>query len=47
MKYALKSDIGKHALEEVTEGIYQQVGDYWKLMDKVCRWVVEAIEAEG
>ena len=27
--------------EEVAEEIYQQVGDYWKLMDEVCRRVVE------
>ena len=33
--------------EEVAEEIYQQVGDYWKLMDKVCRRVVEASESEG
>jgi hypothetical protein len=37
MKSVLKPAIGKHALEEVTEGIYRQVGDYWKLMDQVCR----------
>lgn len=33
--------------EEVAEEIYWQIRDYWVLMDRVCRRVVEAIEAEG
>jgi nucleotidyltransferase substrate binding protein (TIGR01987 family) len=31
--------------EEDLEEIYRQVGDYWKLMDEVCRRVVEKIES--
>jgi len=33
--------------EEVAEEIYHRIRDYWVLMDRVCRRVVEAIEAEG
>lgn len=33
--------------EEVAEEIYHQIRDYWELMDRVCRRVVEAVEAEG
>ncbi|HII02771.1 TPA: nucleotidyltransferase [Methanosarcinaceae archaeon] len=33
--------------EEVAEEIYRRIGDYWVLMDKVCRRVVEAVEEEG
>ncbi len=33
--------------EEAVEEIYHQIRDYWVLMDRVCRRVVEAIEAEG
>jgi hypothetical protein len=32
--------------EEVAEGIYRQVGDYWKLMDEVYRRVVEKIKLD-
>jgi len=32
--------------EEVAEEIYQQVGDYWELMYKVCRRVVENLELD-
>lgn len=32
--------------EEVAEEIYRQVGDYWKLMDEVFRWVVEKIDSD-
>jgi hypothetical protein len=31
--------------EEDLEKIYRQVGDYWKLMDEVCRRVVERVES--
>lgn len=30
-------------LEEAAEEIYRQVGDYWYLMDKVLRRIVERI----
>lgn len=47
----LREEIGnitEHVnFEEVAEEIYHQIGDYWVLMDRVCRRVVEAIEAEG
>lgn len=33
--------------EDAAEQIYRQVGDYWYLMDKVCRRVIERLEAEG
>lgn len=33
--------------EEAVEAIYHQTRDYWELMDRVCRRVVEAIEAQG
>jgi hypothetical protein len=32
--------------EEVAEEIYRQVGDYWKLMDEVCRRVIEKVESD-
>jgi len=32
--------------EEVAEEIYRQVGDYWKLMDEICRRVVEKLESD-
>jgi len=32
--------------EEVAEEIYRQVGDYWKLMDEVCRQVIEKVESD-
>lgn len=32
--------------EEVAEEIYRQVGDYWKLMDKVCRRIVTKVESD-
>jgi hypothetical protein len=32
--------------EEVAEEIYRQVGDYWKLMDEVCRRVTEKVESD-
>ena len=32
--------------EEAAEEIYRQVGDYWKLMDKVFRRVVEKVELD-
>lgn len=32
--------------EEVAEGIYQQVEDYWKLMDEICRRVTERVESD-
>jgi hypothetical protein len=32
--------------EEVAEEIYRQVGDYWKLMDEVCRRIVLKIESD-
>ena len=31
--------------EEIAEEIYKQVGEYWKLMDEVCRWIVERVES--
>ena len=30
--------------EEAVEEIYQQVRDYWKLMDEICRRVIEKVE---
>jgi hypothetical protein len=36
--------ISEHSYkEEVAEEIYRQVGDCWKLMDRVCRLVVEKL----
>jgi len=32
--------------EEAVEGIYQQVGNYWKLMDEVFRRVVEKVDSD-
>jgi nucleotidyltransferase substrate binding protein (TIGR01987 family) len=32
--------------EEIAEEIYRQIRDYWKLMDEVCRRVVEKIESD-
>lgn len=32
--------------EEVAEEIYHQIGDYWKLMDSVCRRVIENLGSE-
>jgi hypothetical protein len=32
--------------EEVAEEIYQQIGDYWKLMDEICRRIIEKIESD-
>lgn len=32
--------------EEVEEEIYRQVGSYWKLMDEICRRVVEKVESD-
>jgi len=40
----IKSEHTYH--EEAVEEIYRQVGDYWKLMDKVCRRVVEKLESD-
>ncbi|AKB26789.1 putative nucleotidyltransferase [Methanosarcina siciliae T4/M] len=40
-------NIAEHSnFEEVAEEIYRQVGDYWKLMDEVCRRVVERVELD-
>lgn len=33
--------------EEAVEEIYHQIKDYWYLMDKVCRRVVERVEIES
>lgn len=33
------------SFEDVAEEIYRQVGDYWNLMDKVCKRIVERVEA--
>lgn len=30
--------------EEAVEEIYQQIKDYWYLMDKVCRRIIERVE---
>jgi len=30
--------------EEAVEEIYQQVRDYWKLMDEICRWVIKKVD---
>jgi len=36
----------EHACQEkAVEEIYWQVRDYWKLMDEVCRRVVERVES--
>ena len=32
--------------EEIAEEIYLQVGDYWKLMDEICRRVAEKVESD-
>lgn len=32
--------------EEVAEEIYRQVGDCWKLMDRVCKRIVEKLESD-
>jgi hypothetical protein len=32
--------------EEDIEEIYRQVGDYWKLMDEVCRRIVIKVESD-
>lgn len=32
--------------EEIAEEIYQQVGDYWKLIDEVCRRIVNKVESD-
>lgn len=32
--------------EEVAEEIYRRTRDYWKLMDKVCRRIVNKIESD-
>ena len=32
--------------EEVAEEIYWQVGEYWKLMDEVCRRIVTKVESD-
>ena len=29
--------------DEIAEEIYWQVGDYWKLMDEICRRVVKRL----
>lgn len=40
-------NIAEHAnFEEAAEKIYRQVRDYWKLMDEVCRRVVERVELD-
>ena len=39
--------ISEHSYkEEVAEEIYRQVGGYWKLMDEICRRVVEKLESD-
>lgn len=32
--------------EEVAEEIYRRVGDYWKLMDEVCRRIINKVELD-